>query len=65
MSQLIGINAVKDAEINLAAAITNLGFAGIQASKAVANTTGAASTSLGTGFYANIKLEGTATDQAQ
>ena len=48
--------AVKDSKINLALALANFKIAVSQAKSAVHKASGAASTSLGTGFYADARL---------
>ncbi len=54
--------AVQHAQVNLAAAVTNMGMAAIKAAESAANAAGAASTSFGTGFYADLTLEAETTE---
>ncbi|RFA38785.1 hemagglutinin repeat-containing protein, partial [Alkalilimnicola ehrlichii] len=58
-------SALQDYEINLAAATANLAQAQIAAGGAVASAATTASTSAGTGFYANVNAEHTQTSSSQ
>ncbi len=49
--------AVKDSEINLALAVTNFSIATKLAAASVKKAAGAASTSLGTGFYGDVRMD--------